>query len=96
MDEPQLQAEYDKIYGSYKEMEDKKTDLEKNPRVNVRKIQQLDRKLRKVAPKVNLMSNLLGKFSSASDFKTLKADIADDEGVKFRGRSDNVIECNPG
>jgi len=94
MGETQLQAEYDKIYGTYKEMEDKKTELEKNPRVNVRKIQQLERKMLKYAPRVNLMSNLLSKYSSASDFKTLEANISDD-GVKFSGRSDNVIECNP-
>lgn len=95
MDEVQLQSEYDKIYGTFKEMEDEKIKLEENPRINIRKIQQLDRKMRKFAPQVNLMSKLLSRFSSASNFKTLESEISDDEGVTFRGRSDNVIECNP-
>jgi len=59
---------------------------------NTRIIEQLI----KISKKSVVMGNLIIKRDKqTADFKPLESEISDDKGVKFRGRSDNVIECNP-
>lgn len=96
MDENKLKTEFEILDSKLKEYEEQKKKYDDNPKIYYRKIKQLERKMLKISKKSVVMGNLIIKRDKqTADFKPLESEISDDKGVKFRGRSDNVIECNP-